>query len=112
MHRYLMLLGVVIMVLGVVGGALYLSGSYNEYQSRLHALGAGPGAQIAMFDDAKWGFSRAVGVVMIFGGVIWGSLLMGIGWMGKTMEDVRDALTSELATDAPQASHQATSARN
>ena len=102
MHRYLILLGVVIAILGIVGGALYLSSSYSEYQGRLHALGAGPGAQIAMFDDAKWGFSRAIGVAMIFGGAIWGSLLMGIGWMGKAMEDVRDALTRELPDSVPQ----------
>ena len=92
MKRYLNLLAVVIMVVGVVGGALYLSSSYNEYYARLRTLGATPGAQIAMFEDIKWGVSRVLGGAMIFGGVIWGSLMMALAWMGDTAEQIRDAL--------------------
>ncbi len=111
MKQYLMLLGVVIMVMGVVGGSLYLSASYNDYQGRLHALGAAPGAPITMFDDAKWGFSRVLGTATIFGSVIWGSLLMGVGWVGKTLEEIRDALTGGLAEDAAEKSEDASASR-
>ena len=95
MKGYLTTLGVVIIVIGVVGGSLNLSSSYDEYQRRLQVMRAAPGAPVMMFDEAKWGVARALSAGVIFGGVIWGSVLMALGWMVKTMEQVRDALSGK-----------------
>ncbi len=94
MKGYLTTLGVVIIVVGVIGGSLNLSSSYDEYQRRLQVLQAAPGAPVMMFDEAKWGVARALSAGVIFGGLIWGSVLMALGWMVKTMEQVRDSLGS------------------
>lgn len=96
MKGYLILLGVVIVTLSIIGGALYLSSSYDQYQRHLQAVGAPPGAPITLFDMAKWEFAKLVGGGILFGGVILGSLLMGMGWIGKTLEDIRDALSGEV----------------
>ena len=97
MRGYLIMFGVAIMAISIVGGALYLSASYNEYQSRLHALGAAPDAPIAIFDVAKWQFAKILGGGIISGGWILGSLLLGLGWIGKTLEEIRETLGNELA---------------
>jgi ABC-type Na+ efflux pump permease subunit len=95
MKGYLIMLGVAILVISIVGGSLYLSGSYNTYQSRLHEMGAQPGAAVTLFDQTKWQFAQVLGGGIIFGGLIFGSMLMGLGWIGKTLEQVRDALNDE-----------------
>lgn len=100
MKGYLTTLGVVIIVVGVIGGSLNLSSSYDEYQRRLQVLSAAPGAPVMMFDEAKWGVARALSATVIFGGVIWGSVLMALGWMVKTMEQVRNALSARVAGEA------------
>jgi hypothetical protein len=87
--------GVAIIALSIVGGAIYLSLSYNEFQGRLHALGAGPNAPISLYEVAKWQVARVLGTAIIFGGWIFGSVLMGLGWVGKTLEEIRDVLAGE-----------------
>ena len=44
MKGYLIVLGVVVVTLSIIGGAIYLSGSYEEYQRRLQASGAPAGS--------------------------------------------------------------------
>ena len=95
MKRYLVLLGAAIIVLSLVGGAIYLSVSYNEYQSRIQAVGAPAGSPLSLFDVAKWQFARVMGGAIIFGGLIYGSLLMGLGWIAKLVQDIRDSLIED-----------------
>jgi hypothetical protein len=95
MKGYLSILGVAIIVISIVGGSFYLSGSYSTYQARLHALGVQPGSPITLSDEVKWQFAQILGGGIIFGGLVFGSILMGLGWIGKTMEQVRDALSGE-----------------
>ena len=96
MKGYLVTLGVATIAISIIGGALYLSTSYDEYQSRLHALGVAPDAPIIMYDVAKWQFAKILGGGIISGGWILGSLLMGIGWIGKTLEEIRETMGNEL----------------
>ena len=96
MHRYLMLLGIVIIVFSVASGSIEVSTSYNEYQAHVQA-GGGPGNALTIEDELKWQFARLVGGAVIVGGLIAGSVLMGLAWIGRTMEQVRDALEGELA---------------
>jgi hypothetical protein len=91
-----MLLGVVIVVFCVVVGSIELSSSYREYQTHLQA-GGGEGSPMTVMDVVKWQVARLVGAAVIGGGLISGSMLMGLGWIGKTLEEVRDALEGELA---------------
>lgn len=97
MSRYLMLLGIVIVVFCVVVGSIELSSSYREYQTHLQA-GGGQGSPMTVMDVVKWQVARLVGAAVIGGGLISGSVLMGLGWIGKTLEEVRDALQGELAS--------------
>ena len=83
--------------LSIVGGAVYLSGSHEEYQRRLQALGAPAGSPMTMMDQAKWQFAKVVGTAVLAGGVILGSMLMGLGWIGKTLEEIRDAMVMETS---------------
>jgi hypothetical protein len=101
MKGYLIMLGVAILVISIVGGSLYLSSSYNTYQSRLHEMGAQPGASVTLFDETTWQFAQVLGGGIIFGGLIFGSILMGLGWVGKTLEQVRDALSGESEQVSP-----------
>ena len=100
MKGYLIVLGAIVVSVSVIGGAIYLSGSYDEYQRRLHALNAPPGASMTVLDEAKWQVARIIGIAGLAGGVILGSMLMGIGWMGKTLEEIRDAVLIEPADQA------------
>ena len=97
MSRYLILLGIVIVVFSVVVGSIELSSSYREYQTHLRA-GGGEGSPMTVMDVVKWQVARLVGAAVIAGGLISGSMLMGLGWIGKTLEEVRDALEGELAS--------------
>ena len=101
MKGYLALVGVAILALSVIGGSLYLSGSYNAYQARLHELGAQPGSSVTLFDQTKWQFAEVLGGGIIFGGLIFGSILMGLGWIGKTLEQVRDLIANEWQQEPP-----------
>lgn len=100
MNRYLMLLGIVVIVFSVAGGSIELSASYNEYRSHVQALGGVTGTPLTAVDEVKWQLARLVGGAVIAGGLISGSMLMALAWIGKTMEQVRDALAGELA-EAP-----------
>ena len=93
MKGYLVMLGAAILVISIVGGSLYLSGSYNTYETRLRELGAQPGSSITLFDQTKWQFAQVLGGGIIFGGLIFSSILMGLGWIGKTLEEIRDLLS-------------------
>ena len=95
MKGFLIMLGTAILALSVVGGSLYLSGSYNAYQARVHELGAQPGSSVTLLDQTKWQLAQVLGGGIIFGGLIFGSMLMGLGWIGKTLEQVRDFLAGE-----------------
>jgi len=99
-----MLMGVAILVISVVGGSLYLSGSYNAYQTRLHEMGAQPGSAVTFYDQTKWQFAQVLGGGIICGGFIFGSILMGLGWIVKTLEQVRDTLRGEVEQVAAQES--------
>jgi ABC-type Na+ efflux pump permease subunit len=101
MRGYFAMLGVVILVMSLVGGSLYLSGSYNTYQARLHETGAQPGSSVTLFDQTKWQFAQVLGGAIIFGGLIFGSLLMGLGWIGKTLEEIRDSLSDDVEPVPP-----------
>src|SRR5437899_2771692 len=103
MYRYLTLLGVVVIVFSVVGGAIEISTSYNEYQGLLHVSGAPGSNPLTVLDEARWQAARLIGCGVIAGGVIAGSILMGLAWIGKTIEEVRDALVPDLAEDTSQA---------
>lgn len=96
MHRYLMLLGVAIVTISVFGGALQLSTSYNTYYSHLQAAGSAAGTSVTVLDEARWQVAQILGVGIIAGGTIAGSILMGLSWIGHTMEHLRDALGGEL----------------
>jgi hypothetical protein len=95
MNRYLMLLGIAIVVFSLAGGSIELSSSYNEYQSHIHAAGGATGTPLTALDEARWQVTRLVGGGIIAGGAIAGSMLMGLAWIGRTMEQVRDALHGE-----------------
>src|SRR6516165_9951853 len=101
MKGFLVVLGAAILVISVVGGSLYLSGSYSAYQNRLHELGAQPGSSVTLFDQTKWQFAQVLGGGIVFGGLIFGSVLVGLGWIGKTLEQVRDLLAGEAAQEPP-----------
>src|SRR6516225_865077 len=101
MKGYLVTFGVATIAISIIGGVLYLSSNYDEYQSRLHAFGASPDAPIMMYDVAKWQFAKILGGAIIFGGWIFGSLLMGLGWIGKTLEEIRETIGGELAENLP-----------
>ncbi|HEX8879847.1 MAG TPA: hypothetical protein VF749_07450 [Candidatus Acidoferrum sp.] len=100
MKGYLVTLGIATIAISIIGGGLYLSSSYDEYQSRLHTLGVGPDAPIMMYDVAKWQFAKILGGGFISGGWIFGSILMGLGWIGKTLEEIRKTMGNEFA-DSP-----------
>ena len=102
MKGYLVILGVATIAISIIGGTLYLSSGYDEYQSRLHALGVGPDAPIMMYDVVKWQFAKILGGGIIWGGWIFGSLLMGLGWIGKTLEEIRETLGNELTEPSSQ----------
>ena len=101
MKGYLIMLGTAILVISLVGGSLYLSGSYNTYETRLRELGAQPGSSITLFDQTKWQFAQVLGCGIIFGGLIFGSILMALGWIGKTLEQVRELLSIEDGQVSP-----------
>ena len=102
MHRYLTLLGVVIIVFSVAGGVIQISNSYNEYQGLLHVSGTPGSNPLTVLDEARWQAARLIGGGVIAGGIIAGSMLMGLAWSGKTLEQVRDALARDIGEAAPQ----------
>lgn len=102
MKGYLIVLGAIIVTLGVIGGAIYLSGNYEHYQQRIQAAGAQAGSQATVLDVARWEVAKVVGSGILFGGVILGSVLIGLGWIGKTLEEIRDLLAAGDAADVSQ----------
>ena len=101
MKGYLIVLGALIVTLSIIGGALYLSGSYEQYQRRLQAVGTPAGSSMTVVDLAKWEFAKLVGGGILFGGLVLGSLLIGLGWIGKTLEEIRDAIAADVPDVAP-----------
>jgi hypothetical protein len=100
MHRYLMLLGIAIIVFGVAGGSVELSSSYDQYRSRIQATGGATGSPMTALDEARWQVARVIGGAVIAGSMIAGSILMGLAWIGRSLEQVRDALHGEFV-EAP-----------
>ena len=95
MKSYLIVLGALVVTLSVIGGAVFLSGSYDQYQRRLQAMNAPAGSSLTVVDEAKWQLAKIVGTGGLIGGVVLGSILMGIGWIGKTLEEIREAMLIE-----------------
>src|SRR5947207_793791 len=100
MSRYLLLLGVVVIVFSIGAGSIEISSAYNNYQSRLHVSGIPGSNPLTVIDEAQWQAARLVGSILIFAGVISGSMLMGLGWIGKTLEQIREVFAQELAESA------------
>lgn len=100
MRRYLMLLGVAIVTISVLGGALQLSASYDTYHSHLQAAGSAAGTPVTALDEARWQVAQILGGGIIAGGAIAGSILMGLAWIGQTMEHLRDALRGEIIPES------------
>ena len=94
MNRYLMLLGVALIVFSVAGGSIEILNGLNQYQNRLHVSGTPGTNPLSVLDEAQWQFARLVGGGIIAGGVVGGSLLMGLAWIGGTLELIRDALSA------------------
>ncbi|HEY8133383.1 MAG TPA: hypothetical protein VII12_16025 [Thermoanaerobaculia bacterium] len=97
MKGYLIVVGALVVTVSLIGGAIYLSGSYEQYQRRLQALNAPAGSPMTVMDEAKWQFAKVVGTSVLAGGIILGSMLMGLGWIGKTLEEIRDAMVMETS---------------
>jgi hypothetical protein len=95
MKGYLVALGAAILAISLVGGSIYLSGSYSSYQARLRELGAQTGSTVTLMDETKWQFAQILGGGIIFGGLVFGSLLMGLGTILRTLEQTRDLLAGE-----------------
>jgi hypothetical protein len=92
MHRYLMLLGVAVIVFSVAGGSIEIASSYGEYRGRFQVSGAADANPLSVLDEARWQAARLIGGGVIAGGLIAGSILMGLAWIGKTAEQLRDLL--------------------
>ena len=95
MKAYLTVLGVIVVTLSIIGGAIFLSGSYEQYQRNVQAMHAPAGSSMTLMDEVKWQFAKIVGTAGLVAGVVLGSLLMGMGWIGKTLEDIREAMLME-----------------
>src|SRR5438105_11792574 len=95
MKAYLTVIGAIVITLSVIGGAVYLSGNYEQYQRKLQNLGAPKGSPMTIMDEAKWQFAVTIGTGLLAGGVILGSMLIGLGWIGKTLEEIRNAMVEE-----------------
>lgn len=100
MKSYLIVLGALVVSVSLIGGAIFLSGNYDQYQRRLQAMNAPAGSPLTVVDEAKWQFAKIVGTGGLVGGIVLGSILMGIGWMGKTLEEIRDAMLIEPSEPA------------
>lgn len=95
MHRYLMLLGVAVVTISVLGGAIQLSASYGAYRSHLQAAGGVAGTPLTALDEVRWQIAQLVGGGIIAGGAIAGSMLMALAWIGRTLEQLRDRSNRE-----------------
>jgi len=85
-----MLLGVAIIVFSVAGGSLAIANSYNQYQGHLHISGVADTNPLSVLDEVQWQVARLVGGAVIMGGLVSGSILMGLAWIGRTLEQLRD----------------------
>ena len=100
MKGYLVTLGAAILALSLVGGSIYLSGSYNSYQARIRESGGQPGSSVTLMDETKWQLAQVLGTGIICGGLIFGSMLMGLGTILKTLEQTRDFIAGETQSAA------------
>lgn len=100
MNRYLMLLGVAIIVFSIAGGSLEIANSYNQYQSHVHVSGVADTNPMSVLDEVQWQFARLVGGGIIMGGLISGSILMALGWIGRVLEEVRAVVAGITTTPA------------
>jgi hypothetical protein len=112
MKGFLIMLGAAILVISLVGGSIYLSGSYHTYETRLREMGAQPGSSVTLVDQTKWQLAQVLGGGIIFGGLIFGSMLMGLGWIGKTLEQARDLLAGEGQQSTPREVLETENSRN
>lgn len=107
MNRYLMLLGVAIIVFSLAGGSLQIANSYNQYQSHIQFSGAPGTNPLSVLDEAQWQFARLVGGGIIMGGLISGSILMALAWIGRTLEELRVLLAANTTTPSKAVQNQA-----
>ena len=91
MNRYLLVLGVAVIVFSIAGGSLEIANSYSKYQGHLRISGIADANALSLLDEAEWQFARLVGGAVIMGGLISGSILMGLAWIGRTLEELRDS---------------------
>jgi hypothetical protein len=92
MNRYLMLLGIAIIVFSIAGGSLEIANGYNQYQSHMQVAGPPGTNPLNVFDEVQWQLARLVGGGIIMGGLVAGSILMGLSWIGQVLEQVRDSI--------------------
>jgi hypothetical protein len=95
MSRYLIILGVAIIVFGIAGGSIAIMGAYNAYQSQLHVSGDPVSNPLTVLGEAKWQAARLAGGATIVGSVISGSIVMGLGWIGAALEQIRRELSGK-----------------
>ena len=106
MNRFLMLLGVAIVVFSIAGGALEIANGYSQYQSHLQISGAPGTSAPSVLDEVQWQLARLVGAGIIMGGLIFGSILMGLSWIGTILEQLRDSLAENTTVPAKRARNQ------
>jgi len=99
MRRYLTILGIAIIAFGLAGGSIAISSAYNVYRSQLHVSGDPASNPLTVLDEAKWQAARLIGGGIIVSSFIAGSLLVGLGWIGATLEQIREALSGEPASE-------------
>ena len=102
MSRYLIILGVAIIAFGIVGGSIAIMSAYSTYQAQLHVSGDPNSNPLTVLGEVKWQAARLIGGATIVGSLIAGSILMGLGWIGAALEQIRQQLPAK-----PPREHQA-----
>ena len=92
MSRYLIILGVAIIAFGIAGGTIAIMSAYDTYQTQLHVSGDPASNPLTFLGEAKWEAARLVGGATIVAGLVAGSILMGLGWIGAVLEQMQQRL--------------------
>lgn len=97
MNRYLTLLGISVIVFSIATGTIEILDGFNRYQSHMQVSGAPGTNPLTVVEEVQWQFARLLGGFIIAGGIVCGSLLMGLAWIGGILERVLLALSGEAA---------------